>query len=698
VLTKSTLSCWWVLALLLLVPGCGGPVQRVDLQGGDPLAQQPVDETPEVLVVTLTGHLGTPELARCHRSIREAKELGCKYVIFRLDEAGSFEDDPTELQSLLDRMESSDVRTVAVLSRHVTYSAAALALSTDQTYCLSGVSWGEINKAEQEALELLSESPESAMARRLDAHVAMVKDRLEQRSRRLGSDGVKLALAMVDPRVQLVSATVREGGLERARVLDRDELAALQQSGATLIGEQPMTRPLQIDADVALEFGLSDGTLTGFAQLADILHFDAERAGELEVNWAEKMVAWLALLSPFLLIAGFLMLLIEMKTPGTGLPGLLGVVFLSLALFHSYLVGLAEVTEILVFFLGLAAIAVEIFLLPGTIVFGLVGFLCLLLSLILSRQSFVLPGNEIEEGILLANLANLTLLFLATGVVTFFVWRMLPKMPVFNRLMLVPPGRGREPEQNSEASGFGLDNDALVKLVGRVGTAATTLRPTGTMELDGDRVDVVTEGEFLANGTAIRVLYVQGNRVVVARDGDDPREGERGSVGLVVLLVVLGLAFIFLEVIFVTFGALGFGAAACLIGALFVAFQESVGFGVGMSIFEAFAAPTMIWLSFKILPKTPFGRRLILTGPPTDGKAASVDHRLDDLVGKTGTTLSALRPAGFARIADRKVDVVTRGEMIGSGLEVVVLQVSGNRVVVGLAKAPADAPADAPNT
>jgi len=380
-------------------------------------------------------------------------------------------------------------------------------------------------------------------------------------------------------------------------------------------------------------------------------------------------------------VMGFLMLLVEVKTPGTGLPGILGCAFLALAMFHSYLVGLADVTEIIVFFLGLVAIGVEIFVLPGTIVFGITGFLCLMLALVLSRQSFVLPSNSVEEDILLSNLASLTLLFVLVLILGAVLWRVLPKVPVFNRMFLAPPVGGDEPESNSAPSGLGITRERLMALVGRTGTAATVLRPTGTMEIDSDRVDVVTEGEFVAMGTSIRVLYVQGNRVVVAATGDS-RDGERGSVGVVVLLCLVGIVLIFAEVIFPSFGIIGLCAAISLLSAIFVAFQESIGFGVGVSIFEAIAAPIAIFFAFKLLPKTPFGRALILSGPATDGSSAAADGDLGALIGKAGVTLSPLRPAGFARIENHKVDVVTRGEMLPADCKVVVIDVTGNRVVV----------------
>ena len=687
VLTHFLRRSLWPALIFALLTACGSPVARVDLQNPD-ASTAARQVAPSVLIVTLKGKLGTTELARCYRSIREAETNGCNYVIFRLEDAGATGESVADLQSLMDRVQSTDVPTIAVLSGRVTQGAAALALCTTETYMLKGAVWGEVAKPEKDFLELISEDPEAAQSANLDAMVVMMQARLDQRRNKLRPDAAKLAMAMVDPRIQLVSATVREGGIERPRIMDRAELAALQKAGATIIGDEAMVRPLILTATEAEDFALSSGTLSGYGQLLEWKNLDSNTIGELTENWAERMVGWLELLQPFLLIAGFLFLLIEVKMPGAILPGVIGVGFLVLAMVYSYLVGLAEVTEIIVFFLGLIAIAVEIFVLPGTVVFGLVGFLCLILSLVLSRQSFVLPSNVVEEGLLVSNLSQLTLMFVLVLALGALMWRVMPKVPGFNKMFLVPPGSGDEPVSNSVTSGLGIDNDSLVALVGRTGEAATTLKPTGTIELDGDRIDVVTEGEFVEQGARVRVLYVEGNRVVVAQNGpaigadSGARASESGSVGVVLLMTVIGLALIVAEVIFVSMGVLGIMAGGTLLTAVFVAFQVSIEFGIAITLFEAVASPLVLMWSFKILPKTPFGKSLILSGPPTDGAAAAGDGSLGSLVGKYGVATSSLRPAGYARINNQKIDVVTRGEMVDKNCPVVVIDVSGNRVVV----------------
>jgi membrane-bound serine protease (ClpP class) len=593
-------------------------------------------------------------------------------------------------------VQQTSVETVALLQGRVTQGAAYLALLCTKAYCLPGAQWGEITKPDAEVMELLAADPDAALAARFDAARQALESRLDRRANKttVSPDQRKVAVAMADPRVQLLAATVRESGIERPRVLDAGELAALRGSGAVVIGEAAFSQPLVMSAVEAEDLRWSGGTAQSLEQLAsDVLLVPFDAVGELDANWAEHMVGWLEWMQPFLLVLGFLLILFEVKTPGFGLPGLLGAAFLGLALFYSYLVGLAEVTEILVFFLGLGFLAVEIFLLPGTVVFGALGFTSLVLALILSQQSFVLPGNAVEEDILLGNLINLTLLFVMVLGFGALFWRFLPKVPGLNRAILASPPPIRPDAAGNSPLGAGPGD--LTRLVGRTGPAATVLRPAGAIEIDGERIDVVTEGEFIAAGTEVRVLYVRGSRVVVAAvDGPtvdgatvdgaaDPRAGERGSVGLVFLLAILGLGLLVAEVFFVSFGVIATLSGLSLISAVFLAFQESTGFGVGVLVGEAIAAPIVVMSALRFLPKTRFGKQLILSGPETAGHAAAAESNLAELLHAEGTTVTALRPAGLARIGGRRIDVVTRGEMLDPDVPIRVLDVSGNRVVVG---------------
>jgi membrane-bound serine protease (ClpP class) len=94
--------------------------------------------------------------------------------------------------------------------------------------------------------------------------------------------------------------------------------------------------------------------------------------------------------------------------------------------------------------------------------------------------------------------------------------------------------------------------------------------------------------------------------------------------------------------------------------------------------------------AFKLFPRTPLGKRMIVEGPTFAHDTAATDPRSRDLLGKSGRAVSTLRPAGIADIEGRRVDCVADGELLDAGTEVTVVRVDGNRVVVRAAtqKAP----------
>ena len=98
--------------------------------------------------------------------------------------------------------------------------------------------------------------------------------------------------------------------------------------------------------------------------------------------------------------------------------------------------------------------------------------------------------------------------------------------------------------------------------------------------------------------------------------------------------------------------------------------------------------PVVVGVGLKLFPHTPVGKAMVNPGLSFEAEAAT-DRRDLELVGQSGTTSSPLRPAGHAQIGGRRVDVVSRGEHLDEGTAVVVLEVRGNRVVVGRAEAPA---------
>ena len=157
-------------------------------------------------------------------------------------------------------------------------------------------------------------------------------------------------------------------------------------------------------------------------------------------------------------------------------------------------------------------------------------------------------------------------------------------------------------------------------------------------------------------------------------------------------LFVVGALVTIVEVVVPSGGLLAVAALAALGGSLYCAYQLSGWALAGVAILEAVSVPLIIFVTFRILPKTSIGKNLILSPPEPDktgssGPPTAPMGELGELFGREGRAATMLRPSGTADIDGRRVSVVTNGEMIGEGTRVRVILVEGNRVVVEAAKA-----------
>ena len=148
-----------------------------------------------------------------------------------------------------------------------------------------------------------------------------------------------------------------------------------------------------------------------------------------------------------------------------------------------------------------------------------------------------------------------------------------------------------------------------------------------------------------------------------------------------ILLLGLGLILVVAETLFPSFGVLTVLATAAIIGAVVMAFRESTDTGLWFLVITALAVPVCMIGGLKLFPHTHMGRRMTVSGLSFESSVAT-DARDLALVGRRGVVLSDCRPAGTARFDGRRVDVVSRGELLERGAPVQVAEVRGNRVVV----------------
>lgn len=149
---------------------------------------------------------------------------------------------------------------------------------------------------------------------------------------------------------------------------------------------------------------------------------------------------------------------------------------------------------------------------------------------------------------------------------------------------------------------------------------------------------------------------------------------------LPILLVLVGMVFVVAEVFFVSLGLLSVIAGAFILTGDYLAFQYSQTFGWVMVALQLVLIPLLIRGAFLVLPKLPFGRRMLLEAPETPRGHGSPDH--DALVGRQGKSLSDLRPSGVALVGEQRMSVVAVGPFIPEDTEIQVVGVEGSEVRV----------------
>jgi membrane-bound serine protease (ClpP class) len=226
-----------------------------------------------------------------------------------------------------------------------------------------------------------------------------------------------------------------------------------------------------------------------------------------EPSWVEALVRFLThpLVSPLLLSLGVLGLVFELKAGAFGLGGLVSLLALGLFFGASYAEGLAGWPEALLLIVGLIAITLEVLVLPGFGIAGVIGIVCLTVAVVLAMTGSAPSPTDLAQA-----LAILAASAVITAAVTYTWIRHLPTSNRFSGLLLKGAGHRTE--------GF-VTAPSRPDLVGRNGVALTDLRPSGTAGFGEERLDVVTEGEYLGQGTAIEVVRSDGYRHVVRAAG-----------------------------------------------------------------------------------------------------------------------------------------------------------------------------------
>ena len=383
------------------------------------------------------------------RAISEAEEKNADALILDIKSPGGLVNAALDIGELL---ESTELKIIAHINGYALSAAAFISLHADEIYMTQNATMGAAQVIDSSG-NAAGDKAESAWTSAMIA-IAESKDR----------DPI-YAEAMANPKVDLPKYRAGVGDL------------------------------LTLTADEAVEVGYAKGIANSLQEVLDLTNLADAEVTSLQPTFFENVVRFITnpIIIPILLSIASIGLVMELYSPGFGVPGTMGLSAIGLFFFGHLLAGLAGFEVIIMFVIGLILLIAELFV-PGGIL-GVVGGALMVMSVIFAGESVTHMVLSIIIAMIIAVVGMVILM-------KFFG----KKLHVFNKLVL------RDATTSEE--GY-VSNENRIELIGKVGQTLTALRPAGVVQVDDERLDVVSEGTFIDAHKQVTIVKVEGSRIVV---------------------------------------------------------------------------------------------------------------------------------------------------------------------------------------
>ena len=323
------------------------------------------------------------------------------------------------------------------------------------------------------------------------------------------------------------AATVVTGDGAQAPDKYQSYMRSIMRSTAEAKGRDPKIAEAMVDEDIsvdsismegkvitfstkeAMKFGFCDAELNSVEEILERQGIEKFDIVPFELGSAEGIISFF--LNP--IVSSILILLIlgglyfELQTPGIGFPIIASITALILYLVPYYLNGVAENWEIILFFVGVILIVIEVFIIPGFGIFGILGLFTSIGSLILIMLNndlfdftFVLSKDLVSSSLsVLISVLSFLLLIIFGGV-------KITDTKAFKRIAL---------EETQDTSKGFISQKYSNDLVGKKGKSFSVLRPSGKIILSDKVYDASTSGEFIEKNKNIIVINNEGSSLKV---------------------------------------------------------------------------------------------------------------------------------------------------------------------------------------
>lgn len=442
-------------------------------------AQNPAEAGKVVYIVPIRDQIATPVVYVIRRGVKQAMEAKADALVLDMDTHGGALSSTTEIVEALEKFKGL---TVTYVNRNAFSAGAFIAVATQKIYMAPQSVIGAAAPIMMGPAGGVEGMPDTVERKMTSGVSALVRTSAEK-----NGHNIEVIEGMINKNKEVII----DGEVinEKGEILTLTNLQAEKKYGDD-------QKPL-----------LSLGTVESIDELIGQLGFTGAKIIRVDPTGAERVASWLTAIGPLLLLIGIVGVYIEMKTPGFGIPGIVGVVSFILYFAGGYVAGLSGLEWTVVFVIGLALFLLEIFVFPGTLFIGLIGGAMMLAALVMAMVDFY-PGMPAVPNFaaLQKSLFNVLIAFAVAIVLILALSRYLLHVPMFNRLVA------------GGASGAASDRQVAQtqkSRLGEIGMTVSPLRPGGKAQFGESILDVISQGEMIPRSTKVRVIGFSGTDAIV---------------------------------------------------------------------------------------------------------------------------------------------------------------------------------------
>ncbi|MCC8071775.1 MAG: nodulation protein NfeD [Bacteroidales bacterium] len=433
-----------------------------------------------VYVLPINDEIGSTTWLHTRSALEEAKRLDADLLLLHLNTYGGTLEHADSMRTALHHC---SIPTVAFVDNNAASAGALIALACDSVYMRPDASMG--------AATVVNGSDGQAMPDKYQSYMrAMMRATAERHGKYVGEDGQLhwrrdplIAEAMVDSRV-------------------------------VVPGLIDSTRVLTMTPDEAIRWGYAEGKAETIDQVLTQLDIPEYRLIRYEPTWIDNLMGFLTnpVVQSLLIMIMMGGIYFELQTPGVGFPSLAALVAAIIYFLPMYLTGILAPWVVLLFVGGLILLLVEIFIIPGFGVTGILGACMMVAAIFIGLlENFSLPSTPQLDGDLSPISQAIIVLVVAAVLTGLAIWYIYSRWSPSWLRSTAELGH----VQKVEDGYIGVDT-SLRQLVGKQGVAATALRPSGKVEIEGERYDAVSShGSYIEPGTPITVSRYENAQLYV---------------------------------------------------------------------------------------------------------------------------------------------------------------------------------------